>query len=68
MVNPFLGGSAPVASGSQPSSAPDLDRSYGGMVVVDGTPVRVVMIALGAAAALTALRWSGFRFNVGVSN
>jgi hypothetical protein len=67
MYNPLIGG-APVSSGQQPSSAPDLDRNYGGMVVVDGTPVRVVTLALAAAAALTALRWAGFRFNVGVSN
>lgn len=37
-------------------------------VVIDGTPVRVVVIALAAAAALTALRLGGFRFNVGVSS
>jgi len=66
MYNPLIGG--PISSGQQPSAAPDLDRNYGGMVVVDGTPVRVVVIALSAAAALTALRWAGFRFNVGVSN
>lgn len=36
-------------------------------VTIDGTPVRVVVLALSAAAGLTALRWAGFRFNVGVS-
>lgn len=36
-------------------------------VVIDGTPVRVVVLALAAAAGLTALRWAGFRFNIGVS-
>lgn len=37
------------------------------MVVIDGTPVRVVTLALAAAVGLTALRWAGFKFNVGVS-
>ena len=35
--------------------------------VIDGTPVRVVVLALSAAAGLTALRMAGFKFNVGVS-
>lgn len=30
--------------------------------VIDGTPVRVVVIALSAAAGLLALQWAGFRF------
>jgi ABC-type Fe3+-citrate transport system substrate-binding protein len=37
-------------------------------VSVDGTPMRVVALALSAAASLAALRWAGFRFNVGVSS
>jgi hypothetical protein len=36
-------------------------------VVIDGTPIRVVVLAVAAAAGLTALKWAGFRFNVGVS-
>lgn len=36
-------------------------------VVIDGTPLRVVAIAVAAAASITALRWAGFRFNVGAS-
>lgn len=36
-------------------------------VTIDGTPVRVVVLALAAAAGLTALKLAGFRFNVGVS-
>lgn len=35
--------------------------------VIDGTPIRVVVLCLAAAAGLTALKWAGFRFNVGVS-
>lgn len=35
--------------------------------VIDGTPVRVVVLALSAAAGLMALHAAGFRFNVGVS-
>lgn len=37
------------------------------VVIIDGTPVRVVVLALSAAVGLTALRWAGFKFNVGVS-
>jgi hypothetical protein len=45
-----------------PGSAPTSSS-----VVIDGTPVRVVVLALAAAAGLTALRMAGFKFNVGVS-
>lgn len=38
------------------------------MRIVDGTPIRVVVLALSAAAGLTALRWAGFKFNVAVSS
>lgn len=38
----------------------------GSRVVIDGTPVRVAMLAIGAAVGIAALRWAGFRFNVGV--
>lgn len=38
------------------------------MVVIDGTPVRVVVLMFAAAAGLTALRFAGFKFNVGVSS
>jgi hypothetical protein len=36
-------------------------------IVVDGTPVRVVVYALAAAAGLFALRMAGIKFNVGVA-
>ena len=36
-------------------------------VVVDGTPMRVAALGVGAALALWALRKAGFKFNVGVS-
>lgn len=35
--------------------------------VIDGTPVRVVVLALAAAAGLTALHMAGFRFSVTAS-
>lgn len=35
--------------------------------IIDGTPVRVAVLALSAAGGLMALRLAGFRFNVGVS-
>ena len=38
-----------------------------GAMVVDGTPVRVVVYALAAGATLFILRMAGFKFNVGVS-
>lgn len=48
----------PVTTGSVPPNT----------VVIDGTPVRVVVLTLSAAGALLALKWAGFRFNVGVSS
>ena len=41
--------------------------SSGNTVVIDGTPVRVVVLALSAAVGLAALKMAGFRFNVGVN-
>lgn len=35
--------------------------------VIDGTPIRVVTLALASAVGLYALHLAGFRFNVGVS-
>lgn len=35
--------------------------------VIDGTPVRVVVLALAAAAGLWAMKVAGLRFNIGVS-
>lgn len=46
-----------------PGQAPEGSR----MVTVDGTPVRVCMLAFAAAAGLLALKLSGFKFNVGAS-
>lgn len=37
------------------------------LTVIDGTPIRVVVLALSAAAGLWALKIAGLRFNVGVS-
>lgn len=55
----------------QQGGAPTPVNSPAGVVssslVIDGTPVRVAMIAVAAAFGLAALRWAGFRFNVGVS-
>lgn len=62
---------------SMPVSAAGMDQSRpSGAVMddtrmvfaVDGTPIRVVAISLAAAASIMALRWAGFRFNVGVSS
>jgi hypothetical protein len=73
MYNPLIGG-PPVSPGDnlgnndyrrQPNIMMD-DNSFA--VSVDGTPMRVVALALSAAASLAMLRWAGFRFNVGVSS
>lgn len=59
-------------AGAMPTRAPnEPPRTLGGgatSVTIDGTPVRVVMLAGAAALALAALRWGGIRFNVGVSS
>lgn len=52
--------------GSANGELPGTDASRN-MVVIDGTPIRVVVIAIAAAAGLTALRWAGFKFNVAAS-
>lgn len=52
---------AAAAAANQPPAMPT------NTAVIDGTPVRVVVLCLAAAAGLTALRLGGFRFNVGVS-
>lgn len=50
------GAAAPISNGAQAVAT-----------AIDGTPVRVAMIALSAAAGLVALHWAGFRFSLGVS-
>lgn len=47
--------------------AATMDGSSGRMVI-NGTPVRIVVLALSAAVGLTVLKLAGFRFNVGVSS
>lgn len=49
-------------------SGPSASPGAPGSVVIDGTPVRVVVYALAAAASLMALKMAGFKFNVGVTN
>ena len=39
----------------------------GNMAVIDGTPVRVVMLALASAAGLWALQLAGFKFSITAS-
>ncbi len=60
------GGAAAAPSAAQ-QPARIMDASRGGFVGVNGTPVRIVVLAFAAAAGLTALKLAGFRFNVGVS-
>lgn len=56
---------APAPTNQRPNPGGAMDENV--VLTVDGTPVRVVVLALAAAAGLTALKWAGFRFNVGVS-
>lgn len=35
-------------------------------VVIDGTPIRIVMLAAAGAAGIVMLRWAGFKFNVAI--
>lgn len=70
MYNPLIyPTSMPVVAAGGDQSRPSgalMDDSRN-LVVIDGTPIRVVVLAGAAALAIMALRWSGFRFNVGVS-
>lgn len=51
------------SAGTVSSGSPNASMA----AVIDGTPIRVVVLALSAAAGLTALHWAGFRFSIGVS-
>jgi alpha/beta superfamily hydrolase len=67
LLNPtYIAAGAPTPAAV---AAPPNPQNGGAMStnIIDGTPVRVVVICLAAAAGLTALRLGGFRFNVGVS-
>lgn len=69
-VNPqvIVGSGAVGGSGSSGNTGGVVPGySPANLSVVDGTPVRVVVLALAASASLWALRVAGFRFNVGVS-
>lgn len=56
------------ATGGPAGSPASVPSNGAPAAVIDGTPVRVVVLAFAAAAGLVALKWAGFRFNVGVSN
>lgn len=61
-----LNGYRPTATAPVNALPVQPDPSGGSRIVIDGTPVRVAMLALAAAVGLAALKWAGFRFNVGV--
>ncbi len=63
-INPMVG--IPIQMQSGGGTTADVN-TVSGRVVVDRTPVRVATIAISAAIGLLALKWAGFRFNVGVS-
>lgn len=67
MINPLVGPSPTVVGTRNTPSGAAFDEPAN-RIVIDGTPVRLVVIAAAAALSIMALRWSGFRFNVGVSS
>jgi hypothetical protein len=68
MFNPLVGMSGQTTYATAPP-APSMSPGAGvtGSYVIDGTPVRVAALGLASAFVIAALRWSGFKFNVGVS-
>lgn len=65
MTNPLITGQFGAVSNQPQNGGPSAQFSTA--VVVDGTPMRVALLGVSAAVALWALRWAGFKFNVGVS-
>lgn len=55
-----------VATAPTASNQPAAPANAGSQLVIDGTPVRVAMLCIGAAVGIAALRWAGFKFNVGI--
>lgn len=64
---PGPAGTAPAAGRANPATSSGQSPTTHVPAVIDGTPVRVVVLAGAAAAGLWALHLSGFRFNVAVS-
>lgn len=48
------------------ATAPIGPVTTGSRIVIDGTPMRVVILAMAGAAGVVILRWSGFKFNVAI--
>lgn len=66
---PVMVPSALSAPGGIPIGGPTTGpMAAGNAIIIDGTPVRVVVYALAAAAGLFALRTAGIKFNVGVAS
>jgi hypothetical protein len=63
----MVGSGAVAGAGAAGNTGVTPSRSSAELGVIDGTPVRVVVLAFAAAAGLWALRIAGFRFNIGVS-
>jgi hypothetical protein len=66
-VQPQFIATAPSTTTRAPNEPPP-QFGASDVVVIDGTPVRVVVLAFAAAAAVVAFRFAGIRFNVGVSS
>lgn len=68
MGTPGYAGGGAAAPSAAANPATMMDNARGSLAGINGTPVRIVVLAFAAAAGLTALKLSGFRFNVGVSS
>jgi hypothetical protein len=60
----YVIGSAPVVNATAPAGAGTANTAS--RIVIDGTPMRVVILAMAGAAGVVILRWSGFKFNVAI--
>lgn len=72
LLSGYSGGIAPqvIQTAPQPQAPPAgavgrMDAST--TQVIDGTPVRIVVLALSAAAGLFALKAAGLKFSIGAS-
>jgi hypothetical protein len=68
MYNPLVGQTGQTTFATPaPAPNPGMGSGVTGQYVIDGTPVRVAALGIASALVIAALRWSGFKFNVGVS-
>lgn len=66
MYNPLIGPPPEAVRVNNRPSGAAFDAAAD-RVIIDGTPVRLVMLAGAAALGVYAFKWAGVKFNVGVS-